>query len=332
MKYIGVDLGGTNIVAGLIDENYKILDTQSCKTNVPRRTEELCEDITKLITALIKKSIYSMNDIDWVGIGIPGSVNPITGVVPFATNLFVENWEIVNMLEERLNSEFLYQTYSIKRRDEKLRVYIENDANAAAYGEFLAGALKGTQNSVAVTLGTGVGGGIIIDKRLYRGSNFAAGEFGHMVIEKDGIQCTCGRKGCWERYSSATGLINMTKEAMQKDRFSLMWNTAKTLDEVDGKTSFDAAAKGDATAAKVIDKFIEYLACGIGNVINILQPDKICIGGGISRQGDNLILPLVEKVNTEVYSKNIDKQTEICVAELGNNAGIIGAALLGRLC
>lgn len=328
MKYIGIDLGGTNIVAGLIDEKvtqqYQIVSKVSCKTNVPRSTQDLTDDMIRLINKLLKNNNLSIESIQWIGVGIPGSVNPIKGTVAFATNLFIENWNIVDMLENKLNNPKCENKKNIK-------VYIENDANAAAYGEFMAGALKDTVNSVAITLGTGVGGGIIINKKLYSGSNFAGGELGHMVIEKDGIQCTCSRKGCWERYSSATGLIDMAKEAMKNDKKSYMWNLVKELDEVDGKTPFDAAQRGDLTARKVISKYISYLACGLANVINILQPDKICIGGGVSKQGDNLIKPLVTEVEKEVYSKNIDKQTKICVAQLGNDAGIIGAGLLGKM-
>lgn len=335
MKYVGIDLGGTNIVSGVVEKTknggYQILAKKSCSTNVPRRTEEICEDMLKITVEALKELSLTMNDIEWVGIGIPGSVDPKRGRVGFATNLFVEKWDIVDMMEQRLNSDFLYESYGLYNSDKKLRVFIENDGNAAAFGEFKAGALKGTNNSVALTLGTGIGGGIIIDGKIYSGGNFAGGELGHMVIHKDGIQCTCPRKGCWERYASATGITNMAKKAMQEDKNSYMWQIEDNLDKVNAKVPFDAAAVGDKVAQKVVDEYLSNLACGITNIVNILQPEKICIGGGISKQGDNLIVPLVELVEKERYSINLEKQTQILVAQLGNDAGIIGAALLGEL-
>ena len=210
-------------------------------------------------------------------------------------------------------------------------IKIENDANAAALGEFLAGSAKGCKNAVAVTLGTGVGGGIVIDGKIYSGSNFAGAELGHMVIVKDGKECGCGRKGCWEAYASATALINMTKEAIREEKpdFSYMLNLCEgDIENVNGKTAFDAQIAGDTTGKAVIEKYIGYLACGIVNVINIFQPDVLCIGGGVSRQGENLLAPVRAIVEKERITKHNDKQTKICAATLGNDAGIIGAACL----
>ena len=209
-------------------------------------------------------------------------------------------------------------------------VYIENDANAAALGEALAGAAKGAQSCVCITLGTGVGGGIIIDGKIYGGFNFAGAELGHTVIMVDGELCTCGRFGCWEAYASATALINQTRRAMVNHPDSAMWSIAEDLDKVNGRTAFDGMRAGDAVAAQVVDTYIKYIATGLINVINIFQPEVLCIGGGICKEGDTLLKPLAAHIERERYSKYSSHQTRLCVATLGNDAGIIGAAFLGE--
>ena len=312
---VGIDLGGTNIVAGVVDNKYNIIAKAECKTAVPRPEAEICDSMAAVVKEALKKAKVKMDDVAHIGIGVPGAVNPETRVVETSPNLFFQNWEIAAMMEERLHK----------------YVKVENDANAAALGEFLAGSAKGSKNAIAITLGTGVGGGIIIDGKIYSGSNYAGAELGHMVIVKDGNQCGCGRKGCWEAYASATALINMTKEAIknEKPEFSYMLNAVNgDLDQVNGKTAFDAMKDGDATGTEVVNKFISYLATGIINVINIFQPDVLCIGGGVSRQGETLLAPLRAIVEQERFTKHNDKQTIICAATLGNDAGIIGAAML----
>ena len=262
-----------------------------------------------------EKAGVSIDEVESIGIGVPGAVNPKTGVIEYSANLHFHNWEVVKMMQERLNK----------------KVLIENDANAAALGEFLAGSAKGTKNAVAITLGTGVGGGIIINGKIYSGSNFAGAELGHMVIVKDGKECGCGRKGCWEAYSSATGLINLTKEKILSDKldYSYMLKLADgDINKVNGKTAFDAAAAGDNDAQEVLDTYFGYLATGLVNIINIFQPDVLCIGGGISNQGENLLRPLRKIIEEERYTKHNDKQTQLCTCTLGNDAGIIGAAFL----
>ena len=184
-------------------------------------------------------------------------------------------------------------------------------------------------DAVCITLGTGVGGGIIIDGKIYSGFNFSGAEIGHTVVEVDGPQCTCGRKGCFEVFSSATGLIRMTKEAMEENKDSVMWKMVEDDNKVSGRTAFNAMRKGDQTAKNVVDKYIKYLAAGITNTINIFQPNVLCIGGGICNEGDPLLLPLKALVAKEVYTRNSSKNTEIVIAKLGNDAGIIGAAFLG---
>lgn len=315
MYRLGIDLGGTNIVAGVVDEEYNIVAKASCKTDVPRPEKEICDSMAEVALEAIKNANISIEDVESIGIGVPGAVNPETGIIEYSANLFFHNWSIVEMMEERLNT----------------KVKIENDANAAALGEYLAGSAKGAKNAIAITLGTGVGGGIIIDGKIYSGSNFAGAELGHMVIVKGGKECACGRQGCWEAYASATGLINLTKEKIltEKPEFSYMLKLCDDdISNVSGKTAFDAMAAGDPIAKQVVEEYISYLATGVINIINIFQPDVLCVGGGVSNQGENLLAPLRAIVEKERYTKHNDKQTVICQCLLGNDAGIIGAAYL----
>jgi glucokinase len=312
--YIGVDLGGTNITAGLVDEDYKIVATEKTKTKCPRPSNEILDDMVMLINNLITNNKISLDQIEWVGIGSPGTANRETGVIEYSNNIGFLNVPMAEYISSRVNK----------------KVYIDNDANAAAYGEFMDGAAKEANHAIAITLGTGVGGGIIIDGKIYSGANYAGAELGHMVIEKDGKPCTCGRNGCFEVYSSATGLINMTKESLLENKDSIMWDLIKgNLENTNGRTAFDGMRKNDDAAKAVVDKYISYLATGVLNILNIFQPDILCIGGGISSEGDYLLKPLMEIIKKEVYSRNSVKNTEIVIAQLGNDAGIVGAALLG---
>ena len=273
--------------------------------------------MAKMAVEAVKNADLTLDDIEWIGIGTPGIANSSTGVIEYSNNLGFKDTPMVK-----------YITEFIGRKDTP--VFIENDANAAAYGEYVAGAAKGAKNAVCITLGTGVGGGIIIDGKIYAGSNFAGAEIGHTVIEVDGAQCSCGRKGCFEAYSSATGLIRMSKEAMEQFPESIMNKMAAEKGKVTARTSFDAMRAGDKAAKDVVDKYIKYLAAGITNTINIFQPDVLCIGGGVCNEGDPLLLPMKELVAKEVYTRNSPKNTEIVIAKLGNDAGIIGAAFLGK--
>ena len=315
--YVGIDLGGTNIVAGVVDEEYNIIAKASTKTNCPRPEKEIAEDMAKMALAAVKKAELTLSDIEWIGIGTPGIANSKTGIIEYSNNLGFKNTPMVKYIEE-----------AIGRNDTP--VFIENDANAAAYGEYVAGAAKGAKNAVCITLGTGVGGGIIINGKIYSGSNFAGAEIGHTVIEVDGAQCSCGRKGCFEAYSSATGLIRMSKETMEAFPDSIMNKMAQEKGKVTARTSFDAMRAGDKPAKDVVDKYIKYLAAGITNTINIFQPDVLCIGGGVCNEGDPLLLPMKELVKKEVYTRDSEKNCDIVIAKLGNDAGIIGAAFLGR--
>jgi len=316
MYYLGIDLGGTNIAVGVVDEKFNIVIKDSVPTKAQRPAEEIVVDMANLCRDLLDRANIPLSEVAYAGIAAPGSIDPESGSVVYANNLPFLDFPIADILRKHLPVE---------------KVYVENDANAAAYGEALAGAARGCKYAVMITLGTGLGGGIVIDGKVYSGFNYAGAELGHMVIEYNGVPCTCGRKGCWESYSSATGLIRMTKEKMSETRDTMMWDMCDgSIDNVSGKTAFAAMKQGDKAGAEVVDKYISYLACGITNIINIFQPEVLCIGGGVCKEGDYLVKPLLDKVAADQYTRNLKKQTEIKIAELGNDAGIIGAAALGQ--
>ena len=313
MYKLGIDLGGTNIVAGVVDENYKIIATAKRKTNCPRPAEEIVADMAAAALEAVENAGLKLQDIEAAGVGSPGSIDPENGMVCTSNNLDFTMVPLAQMLKDKTGIDF----------------YLENDANAAAYGEFIAGAGKGAKNFIMITLGTGVGGGIIINGKIYSGSDFAGGELGHTVILADGEGCTCGRKGCWEAYASATALIRQTKAKMAECKDSKMWELVNgDINAVSGRTSFDAMRQGDKAGAEVADQYIKYISIGIANNINIFRPEILAIGGGISKEGDNLLVPLREKLKGNIFAYNSKMQTEVVAAKLGNDAGIIGAAYI----
>ena len=297
MYRLGIDLGGTNIVAGIVNENYDIIAKANTKTLASRPAEEIVDDMAKVAVEAAKKAGITLDDISGFGIGTPGSVDAKTGTVIYANNLGFYNLPMSDMMEERTGKRF----------------FLANDADSAAYGEFIAGAGKGANDFVMITLGTGAGG-----------------ELGHTVIMMNGEACTCGRDGCFEAYASATALIRQTKQAMVKCADSIMWKLCDNdINKVNGLTAFDAMRRGDKAGKDVVDAYIRYLAVGVTNIINIFQPEVFCIGGGVSKEGDNIIKPLESIVYSENYARNIEKKTVIKEAMLGNDAGIIGAAFIG---
>lgn len=313
MYRIGVDLGGTNIAVGLVNEEMEIVVKKSLPTGAERLAEEIVKDIATLCKDVCAEKGIAITDVISVGIASPGIADNKTGVVEYANNLPFLKFPIAKLLGEYLGMN---------------RIKIANDANAAAWGEAVAGAAKGTKNSVMITLGTGVGGGIIINDEIYCGFNCAGGELGHIVIEVDGVPCSCGRRGCWEAYSSATALIRMTNEKIEEcretGRKSMMLDTTR----VSGRTACDAMRAGDEAGKEVYDKYVKYLAAGLTNIINIFQPEVISLGGGVSNEGQSLIDALLPIIKKEQYGGGIVAQTEIRIAKLGNDAGIIGAAML----
>jgi glucokinase len=318
MYRIGVDLGGTNIAVGLVDDSCHIVTKSTLPTGAERPGEAIVDDIACLCKKACADAGVLAGEIKSVGVATPGIANNAAGRVEYANNLPFRRFPITELLRERINVD---------------EIYVENDANAAAWGEAVAGAAKGTSNSVMITLGTGVGGGVIIDNKIYTGSNCAGAELGHIVIVYDGYPCTCGRRGCWESYSSATALIRMTREKIAEceaaGRSTLMSELARKSGKITGRTAFDAARQGDVPACEVCDTYIKYLACGLTNIVNIFQPEVISLGGGISNEGQMLIDALVPLVAAECYGGDIVAHADIRIAKLGNDAGIIGAALLG---
>ncbi len=316
MYNIGIDLGGTNIKVGVVNEKCEIIGKSNIKTNLPRPSEEIAESIAEGVRLACEDAGIKLSEVNSVGIGTPGTANRNTGVVLYSCNLDFHDFELGKVLSEKLGTE----------------IYVENDANAAAFGEVVNGAGKGYKNVVVVTLGTGVGGGIIIDGKIYTGFNFCGAELGHTVIRYGGRQCGCGRKGCFEAYSSATALINMTKEAMEADRNTKMWElSGNSIDNVDGKTAFDGMRAGDETAKSVVENYINYLGCGLVNIVNTFQPELLLIGGGICKEGENLTKPLQKIIEKESYCIDPERSTKLDIAKLGNDAGIIGAAYLYTL-
>lgn len=312
MYNIGIDLGGTNIKVGLVNEKFEIVAKATAPTDLPRPAEAVCKSIVDTVWKVLNEAKVTIGEVESIGIGTPGVANRNSGVVLYSCNLDFKNTDLRSLIKKYLDKP----------------VYVENDANAAAFGEVLAGAGKGFKDVIVVTLGTGVGGGIIIDSKIYTGFNFCGAELGHTVIEYNGRQCSCGRKGCFEAYSSATALINMTKESMEANKDSKMWEIAGSLDNVDGKTAFDGMRADDAAAKAVVDMYIEYLGCGLTNIINTFQPEMLLIGGGICKEGENLTKPLGEIIKRDSYCIDAERTTKLDICKLGNDAGIIGAAFL----
>lgn len=313
--YIGIDIGGTNIACGIVGDDFNIVARAKVKTNAPRPYSEILEDIKNSVRLACEELGIKPSDAHSIGIGCPGTCNT-DGVVEYSNNLGFVNVPIRADIEAEFG----------------VKTYLGNDADAAAFGEFVAGAAKGANNAIVITLGTGVGSGIIINGKIYSGSNCAGGEIGHTVIVADGRPCTCGRKGCFEAYSSATGLSKMTAEAAEAQPGSLLAKQIEQDGKCGARTAYLAMKKGCPVAEIVTKQYVKYLACGIANTINIFQPDILCVGGGVCNEGDTLMVPLKKAVAEQIYSKNSKKNTEIAVCSLGNDAGIIGAAMLYRSC
>ncbi len=315
MYYIGIDIGGTGIKAGIVDEKGNIILKSSVVTKKDADYKALVKDIADLISKIICDANVSIDDIKSVGMGCPGTIDDKAGIVIYANNLNLTNAPVCEELAKYIDKP----------------IYINNDANCAALGEFFALEDSSISDFVAITLGTGVGGGVVIGKKLYSGYMGAGGELGHMVIAKDGEKCSCGRRGCWEAYSSATALIRETEKAAKENPNSYLAELVEANGgKANGKMPWDAKDAGDKAGKMVIDQYIEYLSEGIANIINSLRPQVILIGGGLSRQGDNLVKPLNEALKGKIYGGDLTESSKIVTARLGNDAGIIGAAFLGK--
>ncbi len=315
MLYIGLVLGGIDIKGGLVNDDGELLysaqadvkDVTDMKTNV--------SEMVNLYNKILEDTQIDPEEIVWVGVGCPGVCNPKTGTILHSSALDVDNYPLGAEISEQINK----------------MVFVDNDANCSALGEAWGGATHGVSDSVFLMLSSvGLGSSVILGGKVHRGLGNAGGELGHMVIVADGEPCECGRRGCWEQYSSASALMRMTVRAAESDKDSLIWSvTDNDLKNVDGKTAFIAARKGDKTAQEVVETYINYLSEGIANIINIFMPEKIVLGGGIGGEGSALLEPLREKVYDKIYMKDPSHPITIVSAMLGQNAGIIGAAMLG---
>ncbi len=319
MYRIGIDLGGTNIAAGIVNDRFEIVEKASIPTGAERPAAEIAADMAAICHEVCRRAGIAPSEIASVGIASPGIANHDDGVIEYCCN--IPSFRRFAICE------------AVKAGFPVEQVFVENDANAAAWGEVIAGSAKGTRDSVMITLGTGVGGGIVIGGQIISGFNYAGGELGHIVIEVGGVPCGCGRKGCWEAYSSATALIRMTTEKLDEcaaaGRATVMTDMVAESGRVSGRTAFDAMRVGDEAGAEVVKKYVYYLAAGLTNIINIFQPEVLSIGGGVSGEGDFLLDMLVPLVRAEVYGQGIVKGTDIRIAALKNDAGIIGGAVLG---
>ena len=308
MYRIGIDLGGTNIAVGVVNENYEIVAHHSVPTGASRPAEEVIRDMGDAVEAVLVKAGVSIDQCESMGIGSPGTCDSEQGVVARAYNLGWFDVPVCAMLQERFG----------------IPVRLSNDANCAALAETVAGAAIGCENMVLITLGTGVGGGIIIDGKIYAGMRSAGAELGHTLLVLDGEPCTCGRKGCWETYASATALIRQAKKAAAEHPESLL----AQAEEITGLAVFQAADKGDTVAQAVIDQYCVYVAAGFTDLVNSLAPEMILLGGGISRQGERILAPMREYVMNNCFGQKDGAIPVIKAAALGNEAGIIGAAAL----
>lgn len=308
--YIGIDLGGTNIAVGLVSEEGKILSSASLPTKRSRHYSEIVKDMAALSKKVAADAGCDLAKIRAVGIGCPGTVDTKEGVVVYTNNIKMDHAPVAAEFKKHLD----------------LPVVLENDANAAAFGEYAVTA-RGADGFVMMTLGTGVGGGIVMNGKLLRGFNGASGEIGHTVIVRDGEPCTCGLRGCLEAYASVTALIKQTEQALIESPSTLMHDWVRRHGAVRGKTAFECAAAGDPVAIAVRDRYIGYVAEGVNNMINIFQPEVFCLGGGISREGAVLLDPIKKYVAEYNYNK-YGPYTDIRIATLFNDAGIIGAAMV----
>jgi glucokinase len=312
MYYIGVDIGGMSIKAGLVTEDGKIVLADSCVTNASGHYSEIVKDTAALCLKIIDKKGLTVKDIGAIGVGIPGTIDAEKGTIVYSNNINFKKVPFVKEFKKHIN----------------IPIFIGNDANCAALGEVKFGSAKGVPNIVFVTLGTGVGTGFVMDNKIFAGKGGAGAEGGHMVVRAKGEKCTCGRRGCWEAYASATALLRLTKKAIEKNPTSQMADIAKMDGCIKGNTSFDAAKAGDKAALKVVNEYVEYISEGLANLVNIFRPDVAIIGGGVSAQGDYLIDKIQKSVYKKSYGGKVKPEVIVKQAGLGNDAGILGAAAL----
>lgn len=314
MVYIGIDVGGTGLKAGVVDQNGKILSKVSCPTLVERGAEPVVNDMAHLALKAVSEAGLTLEDVKAVGVGIPGIQDPRTEIVPFCTNLHWHDVPLVKWMQRVIDKP----------------IYVGNDATVAGLAESVSGVSAGVKNSVFITLGTGVGGGIVIDGKVYSGSNGVGSEIGHMITVAGGEMCTCGNRGCWERYASATAIIRMGTERAKKNPDGALSKAVHgKLEDITAKHVIDLAKAGDPDCAAVFDNYVYHLCVGLASIINIVDPEVICLGGGVSAAGTFLLDAVRAKLPSMIFYKAMP-YARIELATLGNDAGIIGAAMLGR--
>ena len=314
MLYIGIDVGGTTAKAGVVDEAGQILYKSSCKTGIERDFEDIAADMAELCRHIVRESGHEMAEVAAVGVGIPGEQSPKTGLVAFCNNLGWVDVPLMQRLRDALG----------------LPVYVDNDANVAALAESAFGASRDVKSSILITLGTGVGGGIVRDQRIHTGAHGVGGEIGHMVVVVDGEPCNCGHRGCWEKYASATAIIRMGRALMEeKPDCALARQLGGDAAQLNAKAVLDLAKAGDADCMGIFETYVKYLCVGLANLINIYDPDMIVLGGGVAYAGDFLLDAVRAALGDYVYCPALS-WARVELARLGNDAGIIGAAMLGR--
>ena len=311
MYTIGIDIGGMSVKVGLVDENGNIIEKNVEKT-IPGY-QNVVNNMVSQVNRLLKSNNLTIKDIKGIGVGCPGAVSGKKGIIDVLPNLDWENVPLVKLLQDALG----------------VKVVISNDANVAHLAEAVFGVAKNVNDSIMLTLGTGVGGGIVINKKLYEGTDSKGAELGHSTLILGGKPCSCGRNGCIETYVSATALMTQTREAMLEDKSSKMWDfVGGDINNVNGRTAFECAKMGDATAEKVVSNYVMYLSESLMNMMNIFRPEMIILGGGVSGQGDYLINRINEYCEKFAYGYHGAPKPEIVIARFGNDAGIIGAAAL----
>jgi len=314
--YAGIDIGASNIKYGLVDSAGKIIYHNSKASLVEKGAKPLLHMITNIAENLLLRAAEDDLAINWLGIGTPGVVDTKTGTV-IGVSPNIPDWvgtELGKHLKEHLN----------------LPVYVDNDANAMALGELRFGAGRRFNNILCVTVGTGIGGAVIIDKELWRGSNFSAGELGHIVIDYNGLKCDCGNTGCLEKYCTAPAMIKKMSEKLENGMTGTMNEILSgKIENLNIKKLFTGAKNGDELALSIIEQSARILGAGLSGIVNLLNPEAIIFGGGVIDGGAGYI----EIVGAEIRGRSFRSATEnlrIVKAELGNNAGFIGAALLGE--
>ena len=311
MLYIGLDVGGTSAKAGVVDENGHVLVKGSCPTGIDRTFEQIADDMAALCREVVGRCGSDMSQIASVGVGIPGEQSPVTGLVAFCNNLGWVDVPLMQRLSAALDKP----------------VFVDNDANVAALAESAVGVSRDARTSILITLGTGVGGGIVCDRRVHVGAHGVGGEIGHMVILADGEACNCGHRGCWEKYASATAIIRMGNEViLRKPDCALAQRAGEALD---AKAVLDLAKQGDPDCLEIFDRYVHYLCIGLANLVNIYDPDMFVLGGGVAHAGQFLLDAVRERLGKYVYCPSLS-YARVELATLGNDAGIIGAAMLGR--